>query len=60
MNERTPQQIIAEYHANLASMGGKARAAALGPERRSAIARKAAKASAKVRKANARNKKKES
>lgn len=60
MHEQTPEQIIREHYRKFASIGGKARAAALSPERRSAIAKKAAKASARVRKLKARNKKKES
>lgn len=57
MNAQTPEEIVREYHSKLASKGGKARAANLTAEERSAIAKRAAKVSARVRKRNARNKK---
>jgi hypothetical protein len=60
MDEIARSQIIREYYQRLTSIGGKARAAALSPERRSAIAKKAARASAKVRKLKARKRKEES
>lgn len=60
MSDRSPEQIIFDYLSERGRKAALARAAKLSPQRRSAIAKKAAKASARVRKLKARNKKKES
>ena len=46
---RYPEDAVAAYIAKITSMGGKARAKALTPERRKEIATKASKAAAKAR-----------
>lgn len=59
MNDSIREEIAREVRSEFGRIGARARAASLSPERRSAIAKKAAKASAKVRKSKARNRKKE-
>lgn len=53
----TPEQIIHHYQRRIASKGGLARAAALTPERRKALATKASRAAAKARTAAAKARK---
>jgi len=56
MNEDQREDAVAAYIARITSMGGKARAKALTPERRKEIARKAGKASGEARRKKARGK----
>jgi hypothetical protein len=59
MDEDQRDDAVAAYIAKITSMGGKARAKVLTPERRKEIATKASKAAAKARRQKARKKRKE-
>ena len=57
MDEDQRNDAVAAYVRRIASLGGKARAKALSPERRKEIAAKASKAAAKARRRKAKEKK---